>query len=353
MKTIKTYAATKCAALTLASALTTLADSTANSSIGTTSRPDSHAPIGVMGDHIHSAGEWMVSYRFMHMSMNGHQDGTNSLKTREVYTKNSPSGSNYTAAAEEMNMNMHMIGLMYAPTDKITLTGMVNYVEKNMDIVTNPHGGGHGHTGDHSHDSSGLGDVTIGALYSLIHTPQHKLHLNLGLTLPTAKVDHKEADTFLPYGMQSGTGIFGINLGATYNAHFQKFSWGAQFMKSFALEDENDSGFRYGDTFQLTTWLAAPVTNALSLSARVNYRYQEDISGHYNGPHGHAAPQHFQSNYGGHILELGVGANYVIQSGALRGHRLAVEVLTPLIQDANGVGLDLDYTVVAGWQWAF
>ena len=31
--------------------------------------PDAHAPIGVMGDHTHAQGEWMFSYRFMHMSM--------------------------------------------------------------------------------------------------------------------------------------------------------------------------------------------------------------------------------------------------------------------------------------------
>ena len=30
-------------------------------------RADSHAPIGVMGDHVHSAGEWMVSLRWTSM----------------------------------------------------------------------------------------------------------------------------------------------------------------------------------------------------------------------------------------------------------------------------------------------
>ena len=32
-------------------------------------RPDAHAPIGVMLDHMHKKGEWMVSYRYMTMSM--------------------------------------------------------------------------------------------------------------------------------------------------------------------------------------------------------------------------------------------------------------------------------------------
>jgi len=32
-------------------------------------RPDSHAPIGVMGDHGHKTGEMMFSYRVMTMNM--------------------------------------------------------------------------------------------------------------------------------------------------------------------------------------------------------------------------------------------------------------------------------------------
>lgn len=39
------------------------------------SRPDSHGPIGVMGDHTHEAGEIMLSYRWMYMSMGGHRAG--------------------------------------------------------------------------------------------------------------------------------------------------------------------------------------------------------------------------------------------------------------------------------------
>lgn len=37
----------------------------------TSVRADGHAPIGVMGDHTHAAGEWMFSYRYMRMEMGG------------------------------------------------------------------------------------------------------------------------------------------------------------------------------------------------------------------------------------------------------------------------------------------
>ena len=32
-------------------------------------RADSHAPIGVMGDHMHKKGKFMTSYRYMYMDM--------------------------------------------------------------------------------------------------------------------------------------------------------------------------------------------------------------------------------------------------------------------------------------------
>jgi hypothetical protein len=36
-------------------------------------RADGHAPIGVMGNHRHKSGEFMVSYRFMYMDMEGNR----------------------------------------------------------------------------------------------------------------------------------------------------------------------------------------------------------------------------------------------------------------------------------------
>lgn len=33
------------------------------------SLPDDHTPIGIMGDHNHKKGEFMMSYRYMRMDM--------------------------------------------------------------------------------------------------------------------------------------------------------------------------------------------------------------------------------------------------------------------------------------------
>ena len=320
------------------------------------SRPDSHAPIGVMADHTHSAGEFMVSYRYMLMAMGGHRAGTDSLSSEEVYA------SGYSVAATQMDMHMHMIGLMYAPTDWLTLMAMGNYVEKDMHLIAQPamtahgHGAtthatsGHAHTGTFGHSSEGFGDVNIGGLLKIYDANRQRIHLNLSVGLPTADVDEKQDGVFLPYGMQQGYGTWTLRPGLTYLGQADRFSWGAQALGVFNLEDENDSGFTFGDSVNTTGWLAYLLTDSLSVSGRLNYYHQEDIYGHYNGAHNHVAPPHFQPNYGGDYLEGGVGVNFYGRKGPLKGHRFAAEVLFPLAQDLNGVGMERDYTFTVGWQ---
>lgn len=43
----------------------------------------------------------------------------------------------------------------------------------------------------------------------------------------------------------------------------------------------------------------------------------------------------------------------VAQRGALRGHRLALEVGAPVYQDVNGLQLETDWVATLGWQRAF
>ncbi|MDF1755251.1 MAG: hypothetical protein P1U89_20850 [Verrucomicrobiales bacterium] len=313
-----------------------------------THRVDSHAPIGVMGDHTHEAGEVMVSYRYHHMSMGGSREGTNSLSIPQVFQRG------YGVGVKEMEGHMHMLGFMYAPSDWLTLTTMINYVQKDMVMVANPHAmhhGGHGggHTGTFGHSSEGLGDITVGGLIKIYDANRQRVHLNLGLVLPTAEVDQMEGGTFLPYGMQAGSGTFDLQPGITYLGQSDAFSWGAQAIARIPLEDENESGYSLGDSVNITTWLARPLTDNLSISARLNYNFSDALEGHYNGPHAHAAPPHFQANYGGHVIEASPGINLLLNNG----YRLAVEGLIPVYQDANGVGMDRDFGVVAGLQKAF
>lgn len=65
------------------------------------SRPDAHAPIGIMRDHVHKEGEYMLSYRYDYMNMKGNRNGTNNLSTADVL-------SDYMMSPSKMSMkNAH------------------------------------------------------------------------------------------------------------------------------------------------------------------------------------------------------------------------------------------------------
>ncbi len=55
----------------------------------------------------------------------------------------------------------------------------------------------------------------------------------------------------------------------------------------------------------------------------------------------------------GRRLDIGLGANFMLPSGPLAGHRLAVEFGRPLIQWLDGPQLETDWMLIVGWQKAF
>ena len=102
---------------------------TAQENPWTANRPDGHAPISVMGDHYHQKGEWMFSYRIMAMGMEGVRSGTQDTNSSSVH-------QNYMVTPKKMNMQMHMVGIMYAYSDRLTLMMMGNYTALSMDLVS-------------------------------------------------------------------------------------------------------------------------------------------------------------------------------------------------------------------------
>ncbi|MDH3505399.1 MAG: hypothetical protein OEM58_12845 [Nitrospirota bacterium] len=87
---------------------------------------DSHAPIGVMGDHTHNKGKLMFAYRYMRMFMDGNRDGTNNVSASSVL-------GSYVVTPLQMTTQMHMFSGMYGLNDTLTLMAMLPYVMKSMD----------------------------------------------------------------------------------------------------------------------------------------------------------------------------------------------------------------------------
>lgn len=336
-------------------------------------RADGHAPIGVMGDHMHKKGEWMLSYRYMRMNMEGNRIGTNSISPEEIVTTVpnhnpvvTPNGMTVTppflrVVPTRMTMDMHMLGAMYAPSDNITLMAMLPLIRKDMDHITFSPMPGANLIGGFKTKSEGVGDVKLGALYRLLDVGRNHVHLNMGISAPTGSLQERDDifDPFgrtpevrLPYAMQLGTGTWDLLPGVTYTGRERDLSWGAQYSAEIRLEDENSEGYSWGDKHSFTGWVAYQFAPWISTSIRAKYSTQSDIEGfdsQIGGPIQTAHP----ANFGGKKLDLMGGVNLMVPDGPLKGHRLALEAGAPVYQDLNGPQLETDWMFTLGWQKAF
>lgn len=324
------------------------------------------APIGVMGAHMHSKGDWMLSYRYMHMTMRGSRDGTDSIDPLTIATTVSnpnPGPATFRVVPTDMTMEMHMFGGMYGVTDWFTAMAMVNYVHKEMDHVTFLNASGTNVKGTFTTESQGFGDVKLSGLFRLYQDYTHNLHLNAGLSLPTGTITETDealpspaaaglTRLRLPYSMQIGTGTFDALPGITYYGNSTKWNWGAQYSAEIRLEDENSQGYAFGDKHSLTAWTGYNWQPWFNTSVRIIATTQDDISGSdplITAPVQTADPD----NYGGDIIEFGFGANVIIPKGYLKDQRIAFEAIVPAYRDLNGPQLETDFTLVGGLQFSF
>jgi hypothetical protein len=305
-------------------------------------RPDAHGPSGVMGDHVHATGEVMFGLEWMHMRHSGaNQSGTEAASDAEIVA------AGYSARAVGMTMDMAMLHIMYAPNDRLTFSLMPSWSRMEMAMLgIDPMGGvgGHGGHGGHgpafgetmAHAVSVIGDTRVGVLVGLSRDESLAAHAGLTLSLPTGSVSEKGHDgAFVHYGMQPGSGTWDLEPALTLRGTGEGFTWGLQVKHLIRLEDANASGFSFGDRFTANGWVSKPIGRSISLSARIGLTSEGAIEGHYNGAHNHSAPPDRQQNYGGEVLDAGLGANLVV----LDGLRLGAEINLPLIQDLNGFQL--------------
>lgn len=319
-----------------------------------------------MGTHIHEKDEWMIAYSYMFMDMNGMRQGTSSVSPTEVFN------ANFTVTPTRMTMDMHMLGLMYAPSDAVTLMAMIPYISLEMDHRIFPGAvpliALNGGSPTFTTRSSALGDLKLSSLIRLMDDGPHHLHGGIGVSLPTASVGERDIVPGpggqilrqLPAAMQPGSGSIDLLPSLTYT--YQSDDWGAGVqLHGIYRTQTNHHDFRLGDQFGVDTWLNYLATESLTLTTGLSYLWEDELSGTQSdvsqnppfAPTRQTVPTAFGANYGGQRIEALFGLNVIIPSGPLEGHRIGVDVRVPLWEDVNGYRLGVDYTATIGWQLVF
>ncbi|MCQ8117262.1 DUF3570 domain-containing protein [Methylomonas rosea] len=316
-------------------------------------------PAGVMYGHMMNApGEFMVGYRYMYANQTGDiRHGDHAMEDASLL--HLACGSNECASRPtEMSMNMHMLDLMYAPTDWLNLMLMPQIMDMKMSLaevpgttVENEHGSGH--------SSGALGDTIMAAMIKVFDMPGHHVHLSLGVSAPTGDnevtVDGQDSMTseLQDYGMQIGSGTWDFRPSLTYTGQSEEWSWGAQLGGIKRMQNRNRVGYALGDVFQSTAWGSYQVLNWLSTSIRGIYSEQGRIQGEFNRAHSTTSTVDYASNYGGRFWDVGFGLNATIPEGPLTGHQVSVEWLQPVADNYNGYQLEREGSLNATWTFAF
>lgn len=303
------------------------------------SRPDAHAPIGVMGDHVHKTGEWMFSYRYMYMGMKGNRDGTTSLSEADVL-------AGFMVAPLQMTMQMHMVGAMFAPSDRVTLMAMLPYVVTEMDHRTRM-------GVDFTTKTQGVGDIKLTALVPVYLQAGNRIHLNVGVILPTGSIDETGntpagAGQQLPYPMQLGSGTFDVRLGVTAFGQVDNWSYGAQG-KALLRLGQNDRDYTLGNCLGANVWAAYMLTPRVSVSGRLDMCARGNLDGADTVLNPMMVPTADPRRRGGTHADGLLGVNVLVG----HGHRLALEAGLPLYQRLDGPQLETNFLMTLGWQYSF
>jgi hypothetical protein len=329
------------------------------------------APAGVMFDHVlQQAGDAMVGYRYMYAN----QAGT---MQKGLSTANDPTLVTQACALElcyvtpqSMSMNMHMLDLMYAPTDWLTLMLMPQFMDMHMsmrplsgappapNMTTDALGAAIVHAG-HEHTTGGVGDTGLYAIVKATDFGSQQVNISLGISIPTGDSNIQLRDThrqdlgYIHYGMQLGSGTWDFKPTITLTGHQADWSWGAQLSGTKRLASSNSAGFAFGDIFQSTAWLGYDWTNWLTSTVRGLYTLQDALKGYYQGTYHQIGAMDFPKNYGGQYADVGLGINIKLPHDILSGSLINFEWLQPIQDDVNGYQLPREGALSATWSYAF
>lgn len=182
--------------------------------------------------------------------------------------------------------------------------------------------------------TSGLGDITVLAVWKFLREQGKTLGLFSGVKLATGETKELTTQgTLAEPEMQPGTGSTDFPLGLIYQGEALGTEYRGNI--SYVIKQEGSQEFEAGDVFLVSAFLRRSVLNdRLKLGA--DAQFQWEARQHLNGVTVHDS--------GGRTLLLGPAISYQITENAV----IEASILLPAYQSLGGVHQELDYT----WHWS-
>jgi hypothetical protein len=288
-----------------------------------------------------SVGEWTIGYRYMFSRYQGMRDGTHHLSSEEVLAQG------FAQSPTSMTMQMHEVDAMYGVSERFSLMVCVPYVLQSMPQVDN--------MGDKfTTHSSGIGDVSISAMYAVPVREVDRCIATLGVSIPTGSIDQRDdmpgcPDCRLEYMMQNGSGTVDLLPSVAYVSSIDRWSFGAQAEGRVRL-GTNDNGYRLGDRGELTAWSGYRWSDAWRGLLRVNGSVWGNVTGADPELDPMMSPTNDANRQGGRRIDVALGLDWLFgHSGSGAGFEVGV----PVYQNLDGPQLDAQWFATAGLHFAF
>ena len=324
----------------------------------------SHAPIGVSGDHYHKTNEKMLSIRYSNMQMKGNSLDGQSISDQEIITSQvNPFASMSGAPAylsvvpKKMEMEMMMVGGMYAASDDLTYMGMIMFMKNKMTSNTYKGAMDRAYLGSFQTSLDDLSNFSFSVLYRLVENNNNRWHLELGIDKSLGKNNNQALmltpmNTYMkmtmPYSMQMDESTRLIS-GLTNSRNLGSLVFGSQIKKYTVIEDKD---WAFGDKLEISSWLQKAYDDSLSYSVRLLFTKEQNLSGsssEIRSPVQSANPL----NYSGNNLEFGIGANKIFNFFEKEHIRLGIEYLFSLNNNKSGLQMKNDNKFIFGFQFSF
>jgi hypothetical protein len=311
-------------------------------------------------------GQFVAGVNYQRHKFSGLLKGSDSISAQQAVLEapnqffgESGQPSTLRVVPKEAKANVAFPFINYTIDEKISLVSFAPLIEKQSTLETFSGSDPTVSLGTNTVKSKGLGDIKLGVLYKA-HVSEDKssnVIIDAVLSAPTGSITETDVQLApdgttptarLAYGMQLGSGTWDALLGVAYWGKDKEWGWGAQYLATIPLENENSEGWRYDDKHEVTVWSSYEWEPDLVSSFRLRTERQGTIHG--IDPNIIGAGLGAQTeNYGGKITEASIGVNYMYAPAK----NISIEYTAPISQDRNGVQANKDSSIAISWRNAF
>ena len=290
-------------------------------------KPGDHAPAGVMDVHCPMDGAWMVTLRTSYTRFEDLREGSSRISTADALAQG------YMQVPTSMDMTMTMLEVMSAPSDTLSLSASLPWIDQSMRMQTNL-----GESFNMS--SSGVGDLSVGADLVVWQMGEQSVSAGLGLSMPTGSITETGGmlgapATRLEYAMQLGSGTWDLLPHAGWRLRADPFSYGVD-LSGVVHNGHNSEDYALGDRFVFNAWGKQEWSPTWAGSVRVTSTRVANVRGADPNLDPMMSPTNDPQKQGYNRFDGALGVDWLPFEGKLAGSAVGIEIGAPLSQDLNG-----------------